>query len=99
MPAMLDRLRSQFTAAQERYRSLEAVFTEADREPNDVERGEMDSLRTQMTELQPRIIEAVELERSLAAGSEALASIPAGRPAPRSPQQPTTPSGLDRFRS
>lgn len=83
MPALLDRLRTQYTSAQERYRAIEALVSEADRDPTDVEQGELDSLRTSMTALQPRITEAVDLERSLAAGTEALASVPAGAPPAR----------------
>jgi hypothetical protein len=97
---MLDRLRTQFTASQERYRSIETLIAQDDRDPTDVERGEMESLRGTMTELQPRIIEAVELERSLAAGSEALATVPASAPlVPRgSPRVPAA-SPAERFRS
>jgi len=62
MPALLDRMRSQYTSAQDRYRALEALIADADRDPTDVEQGELDSLRASMTALQPRILEAVRFE-------------------------------------
>jgi HK97 family phage major capsid protein len=101
MPALLDRLRSQYVTAQDRYRSIEALVAEADRDPTDVEQGELDSLRATMTTLQPRIVEAVELERSLSVGTEALASVPAvpasgGRPPAR---RDSVPAPADTFRS
>lgn len=102
MPALLDRMRDQYTAAQDRYRALEALVAEADRDPTDVERAELDSLRSTMTTLQPRIVESVELERSLSAGSEALASVPTGAlPTARRDRPPATPAAnpAERFRS
>ncbi len=95
MPALLDRLRGQYTAAQDRYRALEALISDQDRDPTEVEQGELDALRATMTGLQPRIVESVELERSLSAGTEALASVPSGpsparrdHPSPRRPDAP-----------
>lgn len=101
MPALLDRLRSQYTAAQDRYRALETLIADADRDPTDVERGELDALRSQMTDLQPRITESVDLERSLTVGLEALASVPSGAPpARREPaQRQPVPQAAERFRS
>ena len=98
MPAVLDRLRSQFTSAQDRYRALEALIETDDRDPSDVERGELDSLATQLRDIQPRINEAVELERSLTAGSCALASMPSheGRTSSRRRHEPRA---EERFRS
>lgn len=102
MPALLDRLRTQYQASADRYRALEALVAEADRDPTEVEQGELDSLRATMTGLQPRITEAVELERSLNTGMEALASVPAGAtpatsPRPPAPHRATNPA--ERFRS
>jgi hypothetical protein len=77
MPAMLDRLNRQMTEAQDRYRSLETLIADEDRDPTDVEQGEMNALRSRMTELQPRILETVELERRLNDSASALASVPA----------------------
>ena len=88
MPALLDRLRTQYTAAQDRYRALEALIADADRDPTEVEAGELASLTEQMRSLQPRITESVELERSLSAGMEALATVPAGATAPRRESAP-----------
>lgn len=88
MPALLDRLRTQYTQAQERYRALEAHVADADRDPTEVEQGELDALRSTMTGLQPRITETVELERSLTAGMQALGSVPEGTPARRDPARP-----------
>lgn len=101
MPALLDRLRTQYTAAQDRYRALETLISEADRDATEVEQGELDALRSQMTTLQPRIVESVELERSLGAGMAALDSVPAGVPAARREQQPARRPGVpgDTFRS
>jgi HK97 family phage major capsid protein len=100
MPALLDRLRSQYTAAQDRYRALEALIAESDRDPSEVEQGELDALRATMTQLQPRITESVELERSLNVGMEALATVPAGVPARRDAQPARRPDQpAERFRS
>lgn len=98
---MLDRLRNSYTQAQERYRSIESLIATEDREPTDVEQGEMDALRATMTSTQPRILEAVELERSLAAGTEALASVPAGSGSlPASPRRDRSPHNpAEAFRS
>lgn len=101
MPALLDRLRTQYTSAQERYRALESLISDADRDPTEVERGELEALRSTMTDLQPRITESVELERSLTAGMEALATVPAGAPPARrdapAPRRQDVPA--ERFRS
>src|SRR5262249_14657322 len=87
MPVMLDRLNRQMTEAQDRYRSLEQLLADEDRDPTEVESGEMTALRSRMTELQPRIIETVDLERRLNDSASAMASLPAV-PASRAPSAP-----------
>ena len=62
MPALLDRLNRQMTEAQDRYRSLETIISDEDRDPSDIERGEMDALRSRMENLAPQIVESVEME-------------------------------------
>lgn len=100
MPALLDRLRTQYTQAQDRYRALEGLIADADRDPTEVEQGELDALRSTMTQLQPRIVESVELERSLSAGTEALSSVPVGAPPARRDAPPRRPDApAERFRS
>jgi HK97 family phage major capsid protein len=101
---MLDRLNRQMTEAQDRYRSLESLIAEEDRDPTDVEEGEMKALRSRMTELQPRILETVELERRLNDSASALASVPAATVPASASVRPShgrqaPPSGLDAYRS
>ena len=99
MPALLDRLNRQMTEAQERYRALESLTTSEDRDPTDVERGEMDHLRARMTELMPQINEHVELERRLSATALAIEGLP-NTPAPSRPRTPAAPvNTLDIARS
>ncbi len=45
MPAMLDRLRTDFTQSTDRYRALEDLITGEDREPTEVEQGELEDLQ------------------------------------------------------
>jgi HK97 family phage major capsid protein len=100
MPATLDRLRSDFTATQTRYRTLEELIAGEDRDPSEIEQGELDAMAARLRSLQPSIEEAVELERSLAAGATALASLPVLAPPQargRQPQRDETPA--ERFRS
>lgn len=103
MPGLLDRLRTQYTSAQDRYRALESLIADADRDPTEVEQGELDNLSASMRTLQPRIIEATELERSLTAGMQALATVPAGALPAARPEQQRLPAPsvnpADRFRS
>jgi HK97 family phage major capsid protein len=98
MPAVLDRLSTQLNAAQDRYRAIEEIIATEDRDPNESERAEMTSLGEQMRALQPRIEEAVGLERSLSAGTSALGSLPMTQPTSgrRAQRQP---SPAERFRS
>ena len=77
MPATLDRLSSDFHSTTNRYRSLEELIANEEREPTELEQGELDSMADRLRSLRPRIEEAAELERSLAAGSTALANLPA----------------------
>ena len=90
MPALLERLQVQLTTSQERYRALEDILATEDRDPNEAESAELANLGEQMRALQPRIEEAVQVERSLSAGTTALGSLPVSapnsggrRPAPR----------------
>lgn len=101
MPALLDRMNRQMAEAQERYRSLETLITGEDRDPSDVERGEMDHLRARMEELQPQIIQSVELERRLNASTEAVATLPPSTALLPRRERPSAPSAspFDAFRS
>ena len=101
MPALLDRLNGQMTAAQDRYRALETLIAEEDRDPSDIERGEMDSLRSTMERIAPQILETVEMERRLNTSAAAVASLPAATPgAPRAPRTPApVRSPLENYRS
>lgn len=101
MPALLDRLNRQMTEAQDRYRALETLIADEDRDPSEIERGEMDNLRSSMERLAPQILESVEMERRLNSSAAAVASLPAATPgAPRAPRTPTPPrSALENFRS
>jgi HK97 family phage major capsid protein len=97
---MLERLRAQFTTSTDRYRALEDLIANEDRDPTEIEQGELDSLGESLRSLQPRIEEATQLERSLSAGSTALATMPSN-PVPssrtRTPQRIERPE--ERFRS
>lgn len=100
MPAMLDRLRADFTASTDRYRALEELIAADDRDPTEVEQGELDALGERLRTMQPRIIEATDLERTLAAGSTAIASLPATSvPSSRQRTPARTERPEDRFRS
>jgi HK97 family phage major capsid protein len=65
-----------------------------------MEQAELDSLAGQLRSMQPRIEETVELERSLAAGGNALANVPVYQPAPGggAPAR-RQPNPMERFRS
>lgn len=80
MPAVLERLRTEYTTAQDRYRAIESLLEGEDRDPNETEQGELNSLTERMRSLQPRIAEASEMERMLNAGAEAFAGVPAASP-------------------
>lgn len=100
MPAILDRLNRQMTEAQERYRSIEALTATEDRDPSDIERGELDALRSRMETLAPQILESVDMERRLNSSAEAVASLPPSAPVSRSARTPATPaSPFEAFRS
>jgi HK97 family phage major capsid protein len=100
MPSVLDRLRTEYTTAQDRYRAVEALAADEDRDPTDAEQAELDQLAERLRGLQPRIVGQTELERTLAAGNEALAGLPSvpvpGRPARREAQAPRP---AERYRS
>lgn len=99
MPALLDRLNRQMTEAQDRYRALETLTTDEDRDPSDIERGEMDALRSTMERLAPQILESVEMERRLNTSAEAMATLPTALPARPRPSALPAASPFDRFRS
>ena len=99
MPALLERLQVQLTTAQERYRALEEIVATEDRDPNDAETAELTNLGEQMRSLQPRIEEAVQVERSLSAGTTALGSLPMSQPGSRQRTTHREPSPLEQFRS
>jgi hypothetical protein len=100
MPAHLDRLRTQLTTAQDRYRALEGILADADRDPNEAESAEMTQLGETMRSLQPRIEEAVGVERSLSAGVTALGTLPVSQPGTGGRRPPARePNPAERFRS
>ena len=100
MPALLDRLRTNYTTTQERYRNLEALVTADGHDISETEQSELDSLAGQLRTMQPQIEEAVELERSLAAGSTALGNLPVTMPSQQNDRQRRRePSPIERFRS
>lgn len=99
MPGVLDRLRTEYTSTQERYRSLEALVTAEGHEVSEVEQTELDSLAERLRAMQPRIEETVELERSLAAGGNALANLPVHAPSPQQQARRRDPLPVERFRS
>lgn len=81
MPGVLDQLRSTYTTTQERYRSLEALVTADGHDITELEQTELDSMAESLRSMQPRIENAVELERSLAAGTSAFNNVPITVPA------------------
>jgi HK97 family phage major capsid protein len=92
---MLERLRSDFTTSTDRYRALEELIANEDRDPTEVEQGELDALGERLRSLQPRIQEATELERSLTAGATAFASVP-NTPVPSSRTRTSQPQRAER---
>jgi HK97 family phage major capsid protein len=80
MPALLDRLRTEYQTTQDRYRSLEALVTADGHDISETEQSELDNMAERLRSMQPRIEEAVELERSLAAGASAFSNMPVFAP-------------------
>lgn len=101
MPDFLDRLNRQMTEAQDRYRSLESLTSGEDRDPTDIERGEMDALRSRMEALAPQILETVDMERRLSASAQAVATLPPSVPATarRATQGAPSASPMSAYRS
>jgi HK97 family phage major capsid protein len=100
MPAMLERLRADFVTSTNRYRSIEELIATEDRDPTEVEQGELSALGEHLRGLQPKIEEATNLERSMAAGNTALATMPSTPPSgarTRTPSREARPE--DQFRS
>lgn len=83
MPYALDRARSEYQTLTDRYRALEQLAQDEDRDPNEAEQTEMAAVSERLRALQPRINELVEVERSLGASAETLATVPAGFPTPQ----------------
>jgi HK97 family phage major capsid protein len=75
MSTLLDNLRVRWDETSAQMTAITERAAAENRDLNDVERSNFDALRTQLGELEPRITELVDIERSLDATAERFASI------------------------
>jgi len=99
MPALLEQLRTQYQARQDRYRALETIVAEDGHQITEAEQAELDQLTADLRGMQPRIQEAADLERSLAAGMNAFTNLPTTVNVPGRVDPRREPHPIERFRS